>query len=333
VVDLRTGLLREHRAADYMTMITPVGPRGDCQKWKAFLCKITNGDAALIAYLQRVTGYSLPGDTGEQAMFFAYGVGANGKGVFLQTIGRILGDYCKTAAIETFTESKSDRHPTELARLHSARLVTATETESGRNWAESRIKMLTGGDTVTAHFMRQDDFEYVPKFKLFFSGNHKPGLRSVGEAMRRRMHMIPFAVIIPKDERDPHFVDKLKDEWPGILQWMIDGCLHWHEHGLAPPEAVAKETDAYFEAQDSFSLWIEECCERDPNAWTSTTVLFGSWKVWAEKAGVRYGDIKSFGEAMEAAKFVWKRTKACNGYEGLRIALEPPPQHWQDDRE
>jgi putative DNA primase/helicase len=336
VVDLESGKARPHRPGDYMTMITAVGPKGDCPKWKAFLTRITGGDQFLVAYLQRVAGYCLTGDTGEQAMFFAYGVGANGKGVFLQTVGRILADYCKTAAIETFTESRTDRHPTELARLHSARLVTATETESGRNWAESRIKMLTGGDTVTAHFMRQDDFEYVPKFKLFFSGNHKPGLRSVGEAMRRRMHMIPFAVIIPKDERDPHFVDKLKDEWPGILRWAIEGCADWQERGLAPPDAVARETDAYFEAQDSFSHWIEECCERDPNAWTKTTVLFTSWKTWAEKAGVRYGDIKSFGEAMQQIpEFKWRRQNVEGaGYDGLKIAAEEPPSRpWWSDRE
>ena len=155
VVDLRNGELRRHRPGDYMTMITAVGPRGDCPKWLAFLDRITGGDEALIAYLQRVAGYCLTGDTGEQAMFFGYGVGANGKGVFLHTIGHVLGDYCKTAAIETFTETKSDRHPTELARLHSARLVVATETEKGRHWAEARIKMLTGGDVVTAHFMRR----------------------------------------------------------------------------------------------------------------------------------------------------------------------------------
>ena len=130
VVDLRTGELRPHRPGDYMTMITAVGPRGDCPQWLAFLHRITGGDQAMVAYLQRVAGYCLTGDTGEQAMFFGYGVGANGKGVFLHTVGRILGDYCKTAAIETFTESKTDRHPTELARLRGARLVTATETES-----------------------------------------------------------------------------------------------------------------------------------------------------------------------------------------------------------
>jgi putative DNA primase/helicase len=335
VVDLRTGSIRPHRPDDYMTMITAVGPgrgpREDCPKWKAFLRRITNGDEALIAYLQRVAGYCLTGLTVEQALFFGYGVGANGKVVLLQTLGRVLGDYCKTAAIETFTGSKTDRHPTELARLHSARLVTATETESGRNWAESRIKMLTGGDTVTAHFMRQDDFEYVPKFKLWFTGNHKPGLRSVGEAMRRRVNMIPFAVIIPKDERDPHFVDKLKDEWPGILVWAIQGCLDWKKRGLDPPKAVTKETDDYFEAQDSFSLWISDCCERDPNAWTASTPLFRSWKTWAEKAAVHYGNLQEFRETMERAGFRWKRGPSGNGYVGLRIASETPP-HWQDDR-
>ena len=103
--------------------------------------------------------------------------------------------------------------------------------------------MLTGGDVVTAHFMRQDDFQYTPKFRLFFSGNDKPGLRSVGEAMRRRVSMIPFGVVIPQGERDQNFGDKLKDEWPGILQWMIDGCLNWQQRGLDPPEAVTKTTD------------------------------------------------------------------------------------------
>jgi putative DNA primase/helicase len=180
VVDLQTSHIRPARSEDYMTKITTVGPMGDCRKWAAFLDRIMDADGDVVAYLQRVCGYYLTGETPEQSMFFAHGRGANGKGVFLQTIGRILGDYCKTAAIETFTENRNDRHPTELARLRNARLVTATETEGGRYWAESRLKLLTDGDTITAHFMRKDDFEYVPKFKLFFSGNHKPSLRNVG---------------------------------------------------------------------------------------------------------------------------------------------------------
>ena len=148
-------------------------------------------------------GYCLTGDISEQAIFFNYGVGQNGKTVLMSTIAGILGDYCRATPIETFTESKNDRHPTELARLRGARLVTATETEAGRHWAEGAPQELTGGDVVTARFMHKDYFEYLPQFKPVISGNHKPRLRSVGVAMRRRVNMIPFAVTIPKAERDP----------------------------------------------------------------------------------------------------------------------------------
>ena len=150
----------------------------------------------------------------------------------------ILGDYHSTAPIETFTATISDRHPTDLAGLRGARLVTATETEEGRRWAEAKIKTLTGGDQISARFMRQDFFDYLPQFKLLIAGNHKPGLRSVDEAIRRRFNLIPFTVTIPAGGARPELGDKLKAEWPGILQWMIEGCLDWQESGLAPPEAV-----------------------------------------------------------------------------------------------
>lgn len=150
------------------------------------------GHQELIDYLQRVLGYSLAGITREHALFFLYGTGANGKSVFINTVAGVLADYHKTAPIETFTASQSDRHPTDLAGLRGARLVTATETEEGRPWAESKIKVLTGGDKVAARFMRQDFFEFVPSFKLLVGGNHMPSLRSVDEAMRRRIHSFHF---------------------------------------------------------------------------------------------------------------------------------------------
>jgi putative DNA primase/helicase len=223
-----------------------------------------------------VLGYGLTGLTREHALFFGYGTGANGKSVLLSTVAGILGEYHKTAPIETFTASNADRHPTDLASLRGARLVTATETEEGRRWAESRIKQLTGGDTVAARFMRQDFFEYRPAFKLIIAGNHKPSLRSVDEAIRRRFHLIPFAVTIPPEERDGDLTEKLKDEWPGILAWLIEGCLEWQAESLLPPKAVVEATDAYLTAEDAMAAWLDEKCEHDPNAWTSSTYLFGS---------------------------------------------------------
>jgi putative DNA primase/helicase len=186
-VDLRTGLMREHRREDYCTKMAAVAPGGACDLWLSFLDRITNRDDDLIAFLQRMLGYALTGSTSAHALFFGYGTGANGKSVAVNTASGILGDYAGAAPMETFTASHTDRHPTELAGLRGKRLVTASETEEGRRWAESKIKTLTGGDKVSARFMRQDFFEFLPQFKLFIVGNHKPGLRGVDEAMRRRM--------------------------------------------------------------------------------------------------------------------------------------------------
>ena len=313
VIDLRTGSLRRHRVEDYMTRITAVAPKGDCPKFLSFLDRITAGDRDLVAYLRRVFGYALTGLTREHALFFAYGTGANGKSVLLSTIAGVLGHYQKTAPIEAFTASNGDRHPTDLAGLRGARLVTATETEEGRRWAESRIKQLTGGDTISARFMRQDFFEYLPAFKLVIAGNHKPSLRSVDEAIRRRFHLIPFAVTIPPGERDGDLTEKLKAEWPGILAWLIKGCLEWKAEGLNPPQAVTEATAAYLEAEDAIAAWIDDRCERGTNAWEQSTALYTSWAQWAERAGERSGSMKGFTQTLES-----------RGFTRLPIPMKPP---------
>src|SRR5262249_14688186 len=265
-----------------------------------FLDRVMGGDAALVSFLQRVAGYALTGLTREHALFFCFGTGANGKTTFINAITRCAGDYHRTAPMETFTDSKSERHPTDLAGMRGARLVTAVEIEEGRRWAESKIKALTGGDRISARFMRQDFFEYVPQFELIMAGNHKPGLQSVDEAIRRRFNLIPFTITIPLAERDGRLSDKLNAEMPGILAWMIEGCLEWQRRELAAPETVTAATAAYLEAEDAISVWIEECCERNPNAWERTASLFSSWSAWANKVGEHIGSQRRFVERLEA---------------------------------
>src|SRR4029077_2383546 len=217
----------------YLTKITAVAPGdGECPLWLKFIARVTGGNYDLQMFLQRIAGYSLTGDTSEHALFFLYGTGRNGKGVFLNTLSAILADYAAVAPMETFIATQGERHPTDLAGLRGARLVSAQETEEGRRWAESKIKALTGGDPITARFMRQDFFTFEPQFKLLIAGNHKPGLRTVDEAIPRRFYLIPFTVTIPAEERDPGLLEKLKTEWPGILHWMIEGCLSWQQRGL-----------------------------------------------------------------------------------------------------
>jgi putative DNA primase/helicase len=330
VVDLRTGDMRPGRPDDYLTRVTAVAPDSECPcpRWLAFLARTFERDGrpdvALIAYMQRVLGYALTGVTAEHAMWFLYGTGANGKSVLTSTVAGIMGDYHRTSAIETFTASPSDRHPTELASLRGARLVTAVETEEGRRWAEARIKTLTGGDTIAARFMRQDFFEFRPVFKLVIAGNHKPGLRSVDEAIRRRFNLVPFGTTIPKDERDPELAERLRDEWPGILAWLIQGCLWWQETGLDTPEVVAGATDAYLAAEDALGAWLEECCAVGPRHSDSAAALFASWKGWAERAGEKPGSRARFGKTLDARGFSPVRTMAERRYEGLMVRSGHP---------
>jgi len=282
-------------------------------------------DAQLALFMQRVAGYCLTGSTQEHALFFCYGTGGNGKGVFVNAISGIMGDYATTAPMETFVASNNDRHPTELAGLMGARLVSAQETEEGRRWAESKIKSLTGGDTISARFMRQDFFEFVPQFKLLIAGNHKPGLRGVDEAIRRRMNLIPFTVTIPKEDRDIELSEKLRAEWGGILQWMIDGCAEWQGEGLQQPAAVRDATDAYLRSEDSIAEWISDRCTTNAQDSAPSSALFKSWESWATSAGEFTGSNKWLSKKLEDRGFVKRETSGGNLFQGIAIIPEPEP--------
>lgn len=321
-VDLRTGEIQGHRRELYITKLTASGPGGDCPLWLRFLARITAGNAELQSFLQRTMGYCLTGTTTEHALFFMFGTGANGKSVFLSTMAALLGDYAKTAPVSIFTVSSTEQHPTDLASLRGARFVTAIETEDGRWWAEARIKSLTGGDRVAARFMRQDFFEYVPQFKLIVAGNHKPGLRNVDEAIRRRLHLIPFTVTIGEQERDPNLTSKLRDEYRGILRWAIKGCLEWRHRGLEPPVCVRNATECYLAAEDVVGRWVEERCLRRPEYWTAGAALFADFQGWCEATGERAGTQKRFTQGLENRGFVPERTRKARGFTGIGLLTD-----------
>jgi putative DNA primase/helicase len=336
IVDLRTGLMRDAHPDDYVTRMTAIAPGDDgCPLWRDFLNTVTKGDKEMQLFLQRMAGYCLTGITKEHALFFAYGTGRNGKGTFINTLTAILANYAVTASMETFTSSPGERHPTDLAMLRGARLVTAQETEEGRRWAEGRIKALTGGDPITARFMRADFFTYLPQFKLLAAGNHRPGLRHVDEAIRRRFHLLPFDLKLSAEEQDADLPDKLRAEWPCILQWAIDGCLLWQEHSLAAPDIIRRATDDYLAAEDAMALWLAERCKRIGYGKTEASSLFASWRHWAAGAGEEPGPQKAFSQALEARGY--QKTRTTSGrmaFEGVALNdIQPPrtePSHERD---
>src|SRR5260221_7333289 len=119
-------------------------------------------------------GYCLTGDTREHALAFFCGSGGNGKTTFLNVVLKVLKEHACVAAMDAFTSSLSDRHSTDLAMMHGARMVTASETEANRAWAESRIKALTGGDPIKPRFIKRENSTSTPTFKLTAVATHNP---------------------------------------------------------------------------------------------------------------------------------------------------------------
>jgi putative DNA primase/helicase len=322
--DLNTGLGRPPDPADYITKRAgcEVAPAGTpAPLWDAFLKRITAEDVELQQFLQRYIGYCCTGFIDEHVFIFAYGQGANGKGTFINTLAKIFGDYATVADMNTFLVTHNERHPCDIAKLRGARLVVAQETQKGRRWDEIKIKSLTGGDKLTARFMRQDFFDFTPTFKLFIAGNHKPRLSTIDEAMKRRMLVVPFTVQIPVNERDRKLPEKLWSEREAILRWCIDGCLEWQRIGLAPPPSVRKTTDEYFEDQDNLGQWLEDCVNLDAGifGFELSSVLFTSWKAWCEEKNLKPGSERAFAEALRDRGFEKDRKEHGRGFAGISL--------------
>jgi len=295
-VDLRARVSRSPKHLDYcikQAAVSPAPPGTPCPVWMKFINRVLNDDQPMIAFLQRYLGYCLTGLVNEHVLVFLFGTGANGKTTFTDTVKGILNDYAITAPMEMFLTTKFDRHPTEIARLKGARLVVAHETTKGRAWDEAKVKTLSGGDGLTGRFMRGDFFDFKPTHKLLISGNTKPSLRYVDEAIRRRFVLVPFVVTIPVGERDPSLPEKLKTEWSAILRWM-----EWKRIGLQVPDGIRKATEDYLAEQDTLGQWLSECTKSDPNAFTLTRDLFRSWRKWCDERNLAAGTMMTFSESL-----------------------------------
>lgn len=318
VIDLRTGVVSPNDPGLQMTRITAAAPGRTGGRWLDFVARVTGGDTDMACYLQRVAGYCLTARTDEQAFFFLHGSGANGKTVFLDVLAAILGNYARTAPLDTFMATRGDRQQNDLAGLEGARMVIATETEAGRPWAEARIKAITGGDRIAVRQLYREFFETVPGYKLLIAGNHRPRLSGGGAGMVRRLHLVPFDTVIPEQERDGQLREKLLAERDGILGWMLEGCRAWQDGGLRPPQRVRDAVAGYFDAEDFVVEWIDEDCVRGTNFHATTAELYASWRRRADSLGLDPKSARDLGERLRALGFEPVRTGKARGWKGLR---------------
>ena len=293
-VDLRTGKLGPHNPYDLITKICPVNydPDARLKLWESFLETVTNGDESLMEFLQVAAGYSACGDIGEEKLFFIHGDAATGKSTFLETVKSALGEYAQTSDFETFLKRKDvGGTRNDIARLNGARLVASIEVDEGQRLAEGLIKMLTGGDTVSARFLYQESFEFVPQFKLWLAANHAPRIKDDDNAIWRRILRVPFDHAIPKENQDPKIKATLRNPeiaGPAVLAWLVKGCLRWQKKGLAVPEIVERATEDYRADQDPLKDFFEDCCEFDPTAFVPVSELRSAYDQLCKENGTRY---------------------------------------------
>lgn len=320
-VNLVTGVQKKHDPGDLITKCSPVrfDPDATSPRWDRFLDRVFDGDQELIEFVQRVLGMSLTGDAREQFLFLMYGQGANGKSVLLDMLLWLLGRYAGSAAPDLLVAKSHGDHPTEVADLQGKRLVVASEIESGARWRLQTIKRLTGDAMLKARFMRQDFFEFRRTHKLLVVTNTKPRVTEDTEAVWRRMRLIPFNVVIPKPERDPKLMDKLKEESAGIFNWLIKGCIDWQSDGLPEPAAVVEATDEYRAESDPIADFVADCCEIDPDGWTSTGELRQAYEQHCADNGTKPLGKMRLAEALGRHGCHGSRTWQGRGWQGLTL--------------
>jgi putative DNA primase/helicase len=322
IVDLRTGQMRPARKKDFVTKMTAVSPNNKKPKvWLKYLDQATDGDKEMAGYLQRIAGYCLTGSIAEHAFFFCYGTGGNGKGIYKDFLDWMLHSYSRVANIDTFTEQRFSRHPAEIAYFQGARLVTATEPPAGAKWAEGRIKAMTGGDPITAEYKHKDPFTFAPLFKLLFTGNCRPQLRTVDRAIRRRLYLIPFDYEVPDEKIDGELPEKIREpeEAGSILNWMIEGCMDWQHGMLRPPKRVLASTADYLESEDRIGQFLEETVDVGENYRMKSALLFSKYKLWADLNNEYTLSRKLFGGALEGKGYVTEKIGGDMVIRGLKM--------------
>jgi putative DNA primase/helicase len=303
-LDLRTGLLRPHRREDNILKHVPIAYDKDakCPLWLKFLGQITEGDEELEKLLKYAAGYFMTPSVDEQCLFFLYGMGSNGKSTFVEVMTMLLGSYSYRVSSELLMAGRmaNPEAPSPvIASMKGIRLVVTSELEEGQRWSESKVKDLTGKDTLSGRHLNKEPINFFPTHKLVVFGNHKPVVRSATRGIWRRMRTIPFNHTFTEDEIIPDFIQLLQQEMSGILNWALEGCLLWQQDGLPMPAAVREATESYRDDMDLIQQFIDEVCDTsNKEAQTLFARLHQAYEQWCQSRGERPLSSVRFGEAI-----------------------------------
>lgn len=319
-IDLRTGEFRPHTPSDFLTKLTEVDyvPDAACPRWISFMDEVFEGDADRIRYLQKAIGYAMSGDTRLECMFILYGpTSRNGKGTTMETVLRILGEYGRTAKPDMLSKKSfadSSGPSEDVARLNCARMVNVSEPEKSMVIDASLTKQMTGNNTLTARYLRENSFEFKPQFKLFIDTNHLPQISDMTLFESDRIRIIPFNRHFAADERDidlkAFFAQP--ENLSGILNWCLEGFRLYQKEGLRMPASVEQATQEYKDQSDRLTMFTVQCLQKEAGQELRSSAIYSRYKDWCTDNGFKYENASNFRKKMEAAGFVYMRRRPWN---------------------
>lgn len=329
-VDLSNGELHDHdidKKFSHQTL-AEYSDNVDAPLWDKFLNQIFNSDEELIHYVQKAIGYSFTGSVDEQCLFILNGRGRNGKSVFSNVVSDVAGNYAKQMNVQTIVAKKnqSGSANSDIARLEGARIVTSSELNEGDRFDESLVKQLTGGDKILARFLYGSEFEYKPKFKIWMATNHLPIIRGTDDGIWRRIKIIPFNIQIPKEKVDKKLEYKLKAEYTGILNWIVQGAIMWQQEGLEDPEAVRQVIENYRTEMDPLDAFLEECCTTGQNYSIKAREMYDAYHEWAKESEEYKMSLNKFGREMSKKLL---RVKKMDGWYYVGLKLKEPDSDYK----
>ena len=340
-VDLRSGELRAHAKEDMITAFIPMDyePDATAPRFEEFLREIFPGHPDLVSYMQRLCGYGITGSVSEQCFAVLWGGGANGKSVLTDTMTSVFEPMVTTTPFATFEAKSGGGIPNDLAALRGARLVMASEGESGKPMSEAVLKRLTGKDAVTARFLNKEFFTYSPTFLIMLATNHKPTFRGQDEGLWRRVKLIPFERYFAPHERDYELTEKLLREAPGIIAWAVRGAVAWYAEGLADPEEITSATREYRQTSDSLSGFFTDdpresgVLVADKGATLLGAEAFNDYLDWCEAENLPPKERwtrQTFYREMDGRGISKKKTAKGIALVGVRRAVESDKAHADD---
>lgn len=338
VIDLRSGELRAGKPGDYLRIVAPAEWQGidaPAPRWERFLTEVFDNDAELIAFVQRLLGYAITGLATEHVLPILWGKGRNGKDTLLKALAHTLGPGFADAVLEdVFIDAGRTNGGAAMPhvyKLRGLRLAWASETEEGARLKAGQVKLLTGGGILTARPLYGEPVSWQATHTVLLITNHRPHASADDYALWQRIALIPFTLSFVDEpeaaterKRDPHLDAKLKAEAPGILAWLVRGCLAWQREGLRPPAKVKEATAEYRSDEDTLGQWLAECCIMGDGYTCRAQAAYGSYATWCETMKVKPLTGTAFGRKL-AERFSKEDTRTGIIYRGLGLLTEAAP--------